>query len=175
MAIPVSPFSSGITSHRLPDFASTTSIRNQPSLSILVDAYSSTIFEDSSGRVFDPGADLTSTTVTPTGTRLELTAAEIPKTSTVWTRNFQAVTDAGLALITMSIWNTSGDLSKRWLVQAGSATHAISYKVGDLAPNKTYNVLKNGLATQVTSDDTGRISFQDRAVAAGLAEYVVSP
>jgi parallel beta-helix repeat protein len=158
-----------------PGFASTTSIRNQPSLSIQVDAYSSTIFQDTSGRVFDAGQDLTSTTVTPSGTMLELTAAEIPENTTVWTRNFQAVPDAGLALIAMSIWNTSGDLSKRWLVQAGSATHAISYKVGDLAPNKTYNVLKNGVASRVTSDDAGSISFQDNTINVGLTEYVVSP
>jgi len=158
-----------------PDFASTTSIRNQPSLSIQVDAYSSTIFEDSSGRVFDPGRDLTSTTVTASGTMLELTAVEIPETSNVRTRNFQAVSDAGLALIAISIWNTSGDLSKRWLVQAGSATRAISYKVGDLAPNKPYNVLKNGVASRVTSDDAGSISFEDKTVTAGLTEYIVSP
>ncbi len=157
------------------DFGSTTSVRNQPSLNIQVDAYSSTVFEDLSGRVLDAGKEGVSTTVTPAKALLELTAAEIGKTSTVWTRNFQAVPDAGLALIALSIWNTSGDLSKRWLVQAGSTTHTISYNVGDLAPNKTYNVLKNGVAGQVTSDDAGRISFQDKTVAVGLTEYVVSP
>jgi hypothetical protein len=114
------------------------------------------------------------TTVTPKGTSLALTAAELGETSTVWTRNFQAVPDAGLALIAMSIWNMSGDLSKRWLVQVGSATHSISYIVGDLAPNKTYNVLKNGVASKVTSDDAGRISFEDKMATTGLIEYIVT-
>ncbi len=158
-----------------PDFPSTTFIRNQPSLTIQVDAYSSTIFEDLAGRLFDPNEDSLWTKVTPTGTALALSAAEIVKIANVSTRNFQAVPDAGLALIAISIWNTSRDLGKRWLVQAGSATHAISYTVGDLAPNKSYNLLKNGLATRVTSDQAGQIRFQDKTVTAGLTEYIISP
>ena len=125
--------------------------------------------------MFDPNEDSLWTKVTPTGTALALSAAEIVKIANVSTRNFQAVPDAGLALIAISIWNTSRDLGKRWLVQAGSATHAISYTVGDLAPNKSYNLLKNGLATRVTSDQAGQIRFQDKTVTAGLTEYIISP
>ena len=157
-----------------PHFPSITSIRNQPSLSIRVDGYSSTIFEDLKGRVFDPGADGVWTTLTPARTTLALTAAESAKASTVSTRNFQAVPDAGLALVSISIWNISGDLGKRWLLQAGSATHTISFKVGDLAPNQTYNLLKNGAASRLTSDGAGWVTFQDKAVTTGLAEYIVS-
>jgi len=36
-------------------------------------------------------------------------------------------------------------------------------------------VLKNGVASRVTSDDAGSISFEDKTVTAGLTEYIVSP
>jgi parallel beta-helix repeat protein len=157
-----------------PSFLSSTLIRNQPVSPIQVDAYSAATFEDSLGRIFSPEENIP-TTVTPTGTTLTLTATEIAKTSTIFTRNLQVVPDAGVALVTVSVWNTTGDLSKRWLVQAGSATRAISYKVGDLAPGATYFVLKNGVASKVTSDSSGMISFQDRAVTTGQAEFVVRP
>src|SRR6266496_742800 len=157
------------------DFPSTTSVRNQPALNIQVDGYSSTRFEDLSGLVLDPGEEDIASTVTPAGTSLDLTAAQIGKTARVVVRNFQAVPDAGQALVAISFWNTSRDLSKRWLVQAGAATHLISYRVGDLAPNQPYNVLRNGVSSRFTSDVSGSIRFQDKAVTTGLIEYLVTP
>ncbi len=157
------------------DFPATTSVRNQAALNIQVDGYSSTRFEDLSGRVFDPGEEGILSTVNSAGTTLALTAAEIGKNASVVARNFQVVPDAGQALVTISFWNTSRDLSKRWLVQAGSATHLISYRVGDLVPNTAYRVLRNGVASKVTSDVFGNVRFQDKAVTTGLIEYLVTP
>jgi hypothetical protein len=143
-------------------------------VSVQVDAYSSTIFEDASGRVFEPEEGGIPTTIAPGGNAITLTVAEIVKNSTVSTRSLYAVPDAGVALVTISIWNTSGDLGKRWFVQAGSSTRAISYKVGDLAPNRTYQVLKNGeLDRLITSNELGTIAFQDTAVTTGVVEYMV--
>ena len=156
-----------------PSFLSTTMIRNQPRVPIQVDAYSATTFEDNLGRVFDTEETGIPTTMTPSGTTLNLTAADIVKTSTVFTRNLQALPDAGIALITVTVWNTSGDLNKRWLAQAGSATRTVSYKVGDLAPNTAYVVLKNGVTTKVTSDGNGNIAFQDKSVTTGVVEFIV--
>ncbi len=158
-----------------PSFASTTFINNQATVRIQVDAYSATIFEDRWGRVFDPEEGGIANTINPLGSKLTLTPVEIGKTSTVNTRNLQVVPDAGNVLVAIAIWNLSGDLSKDWLVQAGSLTHAASYRVGNLAPGTQYDVFKNGVATRFTADATGAISFQDQAVMTGVTAYAVRP
>ena len=85
----------------------------------------------------------------------------------------QAIPDVGVALVTVSIWNISGDLTKRWLVQAGSSTRRITYRVGDMTPNAKYNILKNGVSSSGTADAAGVVTFQDTAVTTGLVEYIV--
>jgi parallel beta-helix repeat protein len=156
-----------------PSFLSSTYVRNQPALPIQLDAYSAMTFEDSLGRVFSAQEGGLASIVTPTGTALTLTSADIGKTSTVNVRNLQIIPDAGLVLVTVLSWNTSGDLSKRWTVQAGSAARAISYKIGDLSPNIVFDVFKNGVATKFTADAEGNIAFQDKAVTTGTVEYIV--
>jgi len=152
---------------------STTIIRNQPIANVQVDIYSSATFTDASSLIFDPVEGGIDNTVTPTGTSMALTSSDIGKTSTVSRRNLTVLPNAGLALVAITIWNTSGDLGKRWTVQAGSSTTRISYKVGDLLPNTPYNVFKNGAPTRYTTDSNGFLSFQDSAVATGSAEFIV--
>ena len=156
-----------------PSVLTSTYVRNQPELSIQVDAYSTTTFEDAANRIFDPIEPGLPTTVTPAGTTLTLTTSEIGKTSYVQTRSLQVTPDADIALVTMIIWNTTGDLSKRWLTQAGSSTHRITYNVGDLAPGVVYRVFKNGIQSTYTADGTGNITFQDNSVTTGVTEFVV--
>ncbi|MEY2407615.1 MAG: mannuronan 5-epimerase [Verrucomicrobiota bacterium] len=156
-----------------PSFLSSTIVRSQPVAMVQVDAYSATTFEDAGGKIFSPEEAGLATTVTPAGTTLTLTAAEIAKSSLITTRALQATPDAGVALITVSIWNISGDLTKRWLVQAGSSTRKITYRVGDLTPNIKYNIYKNGVSSSATADASGVITFQDATVSTGLVEYIV--
>lgn len=151
----------------------TTIFRNQPLVSVQVDAFSSATFEDPLGRVFDPEEGGIDNTLSPSGTSMALTTVDIDKTSTVTRRNLQVVPNAGLLLVAVTIWNTSGDLTKRWTVQIGSSTRSIAFKVGDLAPSTPYRVLKNGVTTQYTSDANGAISFTDSAVLTGSVEYIV--
>jgi parallel beta-helix repeat protein len=158
-----------------PSVASTTFVRNHSSLSIQVDPYSATTFEDAPGRVFQTDRDGIPTTVRPDGTTLILTAAEIVKTATVNMRNLRATPDSGTALVNITIWNTSGDLSKGWQTQAGSSTRSITYRVGDLAPGVSYDVIKNGVVTRITSDATGTVTYTDSSVTTGNAEYLVRP
>ena len=158
-----------------PSFVSSVNIRNQPVLNTQLDVYSLATFEDSQGRVFDPEETGIPVTAAPGGTIVALTIEQIGKASTVFTRDFQAVPDAGVAMVAIHAWNKSADLSKRWLLEAGSATQTISFKVGDLAPNVAYNVFKNGVPTKFTSDATGAIRWQDRAITTGLLEYIVRP
>lgn len=156
-----------------PNFLSSTIIRNQPYAFIQVDAYSAATFEDSGGRIFSPEGTGIATTVTPAGTSMTLTLAEINRTAQVTTRNLQATPDAGVALVTVAIWNLSGDLTKRFLVQAGSSTRRITFRVGDLAPGLDYEILKNGVPSSETADATGTLTFQDTAVTTGTTEYIV--
>ncbi len=156
-----------------PSTLTSTYIRHQPAIAIQVDNYSTTTFEDPGGNIFDPEEPGLATTVTPTGTTLMLTTAEIAKTSFVRTRNMTATPNAGIALITPTIWNTTGDLSKRWLTQAGSTTGSILYRVGDLVPGVRYAVLKNGAGSSYTADANGTITFTDNAVTTGVTEFMV--
>ena len=156
-----------------PGLPASTFARSQPALSIQLDAFSTFTFDDATGAIFDPEEPGLATTVTPTGTTLMLTTADISKTSFVQTRNLRATPDVGFALITVSIWNTTGDFSKRWMTQASSSTRRITYRVGDLNPGVRYRVLKDGEETSYTADATGTITFQDTSVTTGVAEFVV--
>jgi len=156
-----------------PGFLSTTIVRNQPTLSIQVDPFSSTIFEDKARRVFDPEEPGVASTVTATSSTLTLTTVEIVKTSVVQLRNLQVTPDAGNARVTITAWNVSGALSKRWLTQASPTTRAITYRVGDLTPGVRYRAIKNGLATNYTADSTGVITIQDTAMTTAVTEFEV--
>jgi parallel beta-helix repeat protein len=151
-----------------------TSARSQPALQIQLDPYSTFTFSDTNAYIFDPEEPGIATTITPNGSTLSLSTIDINKTSFVQTRNFQALTDNGVALITVSIWNTTGDLSKRWLTQASSATRRITYKIGDLTPGSRYRVLKDGISNSYTADAAGSINFIDDTVSTGVTEFVVS-
>lgn len=156
-----------------PSLLASTILRGQPYAPIQLDAYSAAIFEDAGGRVFQPEEPGILTTLTPSGSAVTLTAADIIKTSFVYTRNLQATPDAGIALINVTVWNTSGDLSKRWLVQAGSATRRITYRVGDLIPNTAYEILKDGVASKGDSDSNGFLTFTDSSVRTGVVEFII--
>jgi parallel beta-helix repeat protein len=148
--------------------------RKQPELFIQLDNYSTFVFSDTNSYIFDPEEPGLATTVDPNGSSLNLTTVEISKTSLVRTRNFQAVADGDGALITVSIWNTTGDLSKRWFTQASSSTHNITYKIGDLTPGVRYRVLKDNVSRSYTADAAGTITFVDTEVSTGVTEFVVS-
>ena len=125
-----------------PNMPTISLIRNQSPISIQVDAYSSVALDDPMGRIFDPEEGGIPTTVAPEGTVITLTMAEIAKTSTVLTRSLRAVPDAGAVLITVSIWNTSGDLGKRWFVQAGSSTQVFPTRLATCPLTKRTNCSK---------------------------------
>jgi mannuronan 5-epimerase len=160
----------------LPNLLASTIIRNQPALPIQVDNFSTANFEDSSGKIFDPEEPGIATAASPTGTSLILSTVEIAKTSFVKTRPFKVRPAVGTVLVTPTVWNTSGDFSKRWLTQAGSASagHNITYTVGDLTPGARYSVTKStGTSDDFTADSSGTITFTDVS-ANGITEFVVS-
>ena len=122
--------------------AATTTVRNQASLRVDLNDLSTVTFEDDHGAVFDPlEADLP-VVIGPGGSMLSLTSPEPDLQLTVVMRDFK-VTTPGEALITPTLWNLVGDLSKQWFTQSSTPGQAIAYTVGDLAPNSSYTVLKD--------------------------------
>jgi parallel beta-helix repeat protein len=157
-----------------PDFLSSTIARNQPALSIQMDLFSTTTFEDLSGKIFDPEESGLATTATPASAALTLTSAEIDRTSYVQTRNLKVTPASGSARVTVTVWNVAGSLSKRWLTQAAPGTTSITYRVGDLNPGVQYRVLRNGVSSRYTAAADGSITFSDTAVTTAVTDFIVN-
>jgi hypothetical protein len=141
-----------------------------------------------------PDADLhrlvnhhTKTTADTSGSFLSVALAALGAqtptvTTTVVTRNFLVVPDSGAVLINPTLWETNGALRKQWTIQpsdgptpqAVSATANIHYKVGDLSPNTSYMVLKDGRElSPVMSDSTGGATFADVPGTTGTVGYAI--
>jgi parallel beta-helix repeat protein len=145
-----------------PADAATTYVSNQAALRVQVDDYSSTIFEDGNGRIFDPEEKRVPTHVTTNASRLVLTAAEIGTASTVIARDFWVRTEEGTVLIDPVNCTNSIGSGKQWVAKAAFPGQSLSYTVGGLGTNGAYAVLKEGLSLMtVTSDATGKINFTD--------------
>ena len=148
----------------MPDILSLTTVRNQPALSIQLDPFSTASFEDAAGRIFDPEEPGVPTTVRPGNSSvLSLTTAQILKTSYVQLRNLRAVPDAGLAFVAINAWNKPGNLTKSWTGQGSATTRVITYIIGDLTPNTSYNLFRNGVEdlNSLDSDSTGTLTLRE--------------
>jgi parallel beta-helix repeat protein len=156
-------------------FSAETIIRNQPSVRVQLDSYSTVTFEDENGAVFAPEEQGIATTLTPAGSALSLTTADIGTSSTVLTRALQVLPNGGNALVAVTVWGPVNSTSQQWIVEAGSASQSLAHTVGDLIPNNTYRVLKNGQQiTQVTADGAGRAGFVDVPGTIALVEYKIN-
>lgn len=156
--------------------APVTYVNNQPSLRVQVDAYSSTVFEDAGGRIFDPEEKGVATSVTTDGSTLTLTAAEIGTTSTVIARSLWGRATQGMVLIEPTAWTNVIGSTRQWMTQAGSPVQSLTYTVGDLQPNRVYTVRKAGLALMtLNSGSTETITFADVAGTTNKVLYSVEP
>ena len=171
-----------------PTNATTMSLQGQPLVQLQIDAYSTARFQSLSGAIFDLDQANLATTAEPSGSTLTVTLAALGAQSataavTVFTRDFLTVPDAGAILVDPTLWETSGALRKQWTVQptdgpspqAVSITATVHYKVGNLSPNSSYMVLKNGQRlTSVNSDSTGHVSFSDAPGTSSAVQYEVA-
>jgi parallel beta-helix repeat protein len=167
--------------------ATTMSLKDQPVVQLQIDPYSSAVFESDSGAIFDLDQGDLATTAEPSGSSLSVTLAALGAqsttvTTTVVTRNFFVVPDTGRLLVNPTLWETSGTLRKRWMIQAtdGPTPQAVSpmaivhYEVGGLSANTSYLVLKDGRPlSQVSSDSAGRVSFADAPGTTSAIEYAI--
>jgi parallel beta-helix repeat protein len=152
---------------------STTELSRFNRADVRVDASAVTRLTDPQGAVFDPEEALV-TTIGSTGSELVLNASKIGTGSVVVTRNLEATAN-GTASVDPTEWQTSGSLRKQWKSQ-GPASLVVGYKVGDLAPGATYQVVKDGsVIGRVTADGTGVASFSDTLGSSSSRAYTVQP
>jgi hypothetical protein len=151
-----------------------TYVSNQPALRVQLDDYSSTTFEDSGGKIFDPEEKGIATGVTTNGSRLVLTAAEIGSSTTVTTHNLWVWTKEGTLMIEPVNWTNAGGAGKEWRAAAASPGQSARYTIGDLDPRRGYLVFKDGspLST-IKSDSAGKARFDDVLSTTNEARYSI--
>ena len=74
---------------------------------------------------------------------------------------FNAIPSSENIQIKPTIWNITGDYSKKWTAQNSIASPiSVSYSIGDFAPDTLYNITVNGsILGTFTSDASGEINF----------------
>jgi hypothetical protein len=157
-----------------PTNAASTYVSDQPSLRVQVDAFSSTTFEDSSGKIFDPEEKNVATGVTTNGSRLVLTAAEIGSSTTVDTRSFWVRATEGTLMIEPVNWTNSSGSGKQWTAAAVTPGESASYTIGDLETNKAYAVFKEDSPWMtIKSDANGKATFTDLLATTDEVRYSI--
>jgi parallel beta-helix repeat protein len=159
-----------------PSPAASTFITPRSSLIIQVDTNSAVIFEDPHGRIFDPDEKGVATSLTPDGSRLILTAAEIGTTSKVEARSFWVRPTQGTVRVNPTGWTNGYGSGKQWVVQAEAPGQNLTYTVEDLAPNSAYSVHKAAFRLMsVNSDSSGKINFADITDGTNDVLYAIEP
>ena len=143
--------------------AATTYVSNEPSLLVAVDAHSATVFQDAEGRVFSVERPGVATTVTPAGSSLTLTLAQLGTgPALVTTRDLAVAVVDGSVQVEPTVWEAAGDERKEWVSQASSVGQEFAYTVGSLDANASYTLMKDGTVVAVlTADAEGKVSFTD--------------
>jgi poly(beta-D-mannuronate) C5 epimerase len=159
-----------------PTLPGLTIIRRHPLIQVQIDDYSTVRFEDELGAIYEPAQGGVSATVTPTGSVLSLTTANMGTLSTVVQRKLWVLPDTGSATVSLDYWRLTGDLGKKWTIQSDSRRQTLLQVVGDLAPNTAYQVSKqNKVLLKITSDAQGSITFADRPGDKHAVHYTVAP
>jgi poly(beta-D-mannuronate) C5 epimerase len=153
-----------------------TTFAQQSRLTLQLDNYSTGTFHNRNGAIFLAIQTNLPTTVTATGSRLVLTAAQVGTgPGLVTTRNFTALPNSSSAQITVTTWNTTGgNRNKTWTVQGSSASMNINYSVGDLRAGSTYEVRRGGATiASLQANSQGYITFSSSPGSTAPVIYTV--
>lgn len=157
-------------------FPGSTTITSGVPLIAKLDGYSTAFFVDVTGQVYDADINSDSAVITTGGAKLTLTQASVGSQSTVSPRPLWATLTSGQAQISVGTWGTSANASKSWTARADAAGQFINFRVGTLAAQQTYHVLKNGLAlATLVSDSSGNVVFGDTLSATSTTNYTLQP
>jgi parallel beta-helix repeat protein len=150
--------------------------QEQPRLAVQLDSFSTATFTNDAGAIFDLDPNSVATRVARRGSSVTLTTADIGSEATVSTRDFFVKVNTAEALVSVPLWEVSGDLRKQWTSRPTSATARPRFTVGDLLPNRTYAISRNGQAlAAVASDAYGWVSFADAPGSTNATQYSVTP
>lgn len=152
-----------------------TSVSGFGTARFVVDSTGTTRLFDPAGTLFDPEEPL-GTTVGPNGSELVLSAAQIGSDSVVVTRNLRVAT-SGTGVADPVLWEASGARRKEIGVRSTSgASTAFSFRVGDMAPDQTYRVLREGVEVgAATSDDVGMLAFTSDTASTAPVLFRIEP
>ncbi len=150
-----------------------TYVRNQPYLNVQLGTNAQTIVEDAQGRIYQTKESSLQTDVSGTGSVLTLTPAGIGTTTTVIGLNFWVSVTSGNCLVDNLVWTNATSL--QWTTLAGFYGQGMTFTIGGLAANTLYSVTKvDSPLTNVLSNASGQIQFQDSATSVFAVNYVVS-
>jgi hypothetical protein len=114
-------------------------ILGQPSVRLLIDAYSTGRFEDDHGFVFQANRGTLPTVVNSGGSVAMATLAGLGGNATVILRNLRAQPSSGSVTVTATGWNLNGNSAKSWTARTSAAAN-VQFTVGDLTPGTAYFV-----------------------------------
>jgi parallel beta-helix repeat protein len=153
-----------------------TYVTRQASLIVQLDTNSVVVYEDSRGQIFDPEETRVASSVTPDGSRLVLTSAEIGTTSKVQAHPFWVRPNRGTVWINPTGWTNHYGSGKQWTVQPEEPGLDVAFTLAGLAPRSAYS-LRNAdtLITNLTSDPNGRISFSNAFAGTNKVRFALEP
>jgi hypothetical protein len=133
------PANAGVRLIGSPTNHTTTMILGQPSVRLLIDAYSTGRFEDDHGFVFQANRGTLPTVVNSGGSVAMATLAGLGGNATVILRNLRAQPSSGSVTVTATGWNLNGNSAKSWTARTSAAAN-VQFTVGDLTPGTAYFV-----------------------------------
>ncbi|MEW6168551.1 MAG: right-handed parallel beta-helix repeat-containing protein [Pseudomonadota bacterium] len=146
----------------------------QPRIKVKLDDYSTARFVDVYNGIFDPDESVYTEATTAGTSVMELSAAEIGTTSTVYRRNLQVTPSTGTVRVNPTVWNLGGDLGKEWKAEPSSDSAQLDFLVGDLAAGSVYGAyIGDTKIGSFTADGTGSIAFSVVPGVTGLQVYSV--
>jgi mannuronan 5-epimerase len=150
-------------------------ISKSPRVSLEVDTGAVARFTDDAGALFDLLRDLL-VDVTGTQSAIDLTLGNAGGSFVVDIRDLLVnVANGGIVHAAPTLWETSGDLRKSWIVRADDPNNPVTYTVGDLKPGTSYDVAKGGAKIGTfTADGNGRVSLTDATQSGNTVTYTLT-
>jgi fibronectin type 3 domain-containing protein len=150
-----------------------TYVNNQTYLIVEIDNNSTTIYQDPSGRIYQPSQAGILTAISAGGSVMALTPAGIGGATSVAARDLFATATPGTAYLNQLVWNPPG--SVQWTLMAGSVGQTLNFTLDDLTANTNYVVSRgNVVLTNVNAGASGQIQFSDTAVGTNAVVYSVA-
>ena len=143
-------------------------------VSVHVDTGATAHFTDDQGAIFDLVRDIY-VDVTGSNSVLDVNASNAGTDFEVDTRKLFVTTDGSTAHVAPTLWETSGDYRKTFIVKADQPSANLQYVVGDLQAGVSYDVNKGStLVGSFVADGNGQVNFTDAAGSTNTVTYALT-